>query len=162
ERILHDIARHWHPKAEQPLASLMKNQKIEFGVRRAAGFCLMLHKGNTYHKDFLDFAKKSARDEKKHWFDLLVNPRHKKQTGIDRTVVKLGFELLAEEKEINPDYVHGTYFIACELGSYLEEDFKPDQQLDKYQGKHGLKDSFFVDTVENAWAWWGRNKKKYE
>ena len=162
ERILYAMARHWHPKAELPLSQLMKNQETEFGVRRAAGFCLMLQQGNTYHKDLLDFAKKSAREEKKNWFDLLVAPRHKKQTGIDHAVVKLGFELLAEEKEIKPNYVHGTYFIACKLGSYLEEDFKPDQQLDKYQGKHGLKDSFFVDTVENAWAWWGRNKNKYE
>ncbi|MCP4612432.1 MAG: hypothetical protein GY845_27355 [Planctomycetes bacterium] len=162
ERILHDIARHWHPTAEFPLSKLMKNQETEFGVRRAAGFCLMLHKGKVYHDNLVGFAEKSVGNEKNQWFDLLVDSRHKHVTGIDSAVVRLGFELLAEEKAANPDYVHGAYFIACKLGNYIDHDFKPDQNLDKYQDRHGLKVSFFADTVENALAWWVDNRDKYD
>ncbi len=30
----------------------------------------------------------------------------------------------------------------------------------EYQGEHGLKETFFSDTVKNALAWWESNKER--
>jgi hypothetical protein len=61
------------------------------------------------------------------------------------------------------------YFLATHLGSIIgikpirggQGAFAPDQRLQQYQGEHGLKDSFFQDTVNNAQEWWRKNKKDY-
>jgi len=161
ERVLDDIARHWHPDAEEPLRQLMVNRAGSLGVRRAAGFCLMLHKGEVYHEVLLDLARGAAGEERREWWDLLVDPRHKAKTRVDSAVVALGFEILVEERSVNPGYVHGAYFVACSLGEYVDQDFKPDQSRDEYQGEHGLEDTFFTDTVENALAWWDENRHAY-
>lgn len=162
QRVLFDLSRHWHPDAEEPLRQLMMHPEQDLIVRLAAGFDLMLHRGKVYHETFLDLAAGSTGDEKMEWWNLLVDPRHKSETGIDPAVVRLGFEVLAEERETNPDYVHGAYFIACHLCDYAERDFKPDQDQRKYRGRHGLNDSFFADTVERALAWWEENRHDYE
>jgi hypothetical protein len=39
--------------------------------------------------------------------------------------------------------------------------FTPDQNLPQYQGKNGLTDSFFQDTVSNARKWWLDNSNQY-
>jgi hypothetical protein len=64
---------------------------------------------------------------------------------------------------------HG-YFLAMHIGSFIgiepvrdgQGPFAPDQRLKQYQGKHGLKDTFFQKTVDNAIDWWEQNKQRYE
>ena len=160
-RVLHDIARHWHPDAEEPLRQLIADPEGILSVRRAAGFCLMLHRGEEYHEVLLDLARGTAGEERREWWNLLVDPRHKAETGVDAAVVALGLDVLAEERSVSPGHVHGAYFIACNLGGYVDQDFKPDQSRDEYQGEHGLLDTFFIDAVENALAWWDENRHVY-
>lgn len=162
QRVLFDLSRHWHLDAEQPLQELVTEAEQDLIVRLAAGFDLMLHRGEAYHEMFIDLATGSSGDERREWWNLLVNPRHKSITGIDPAVVRLGFDVLAEELEANPDYVHGAYFIVCNLGNYLDHEFKPDQSARKYRGGHGLMDVFFADTVERALAWWEEHRSDYE
>lgn len=64
----------------------------------------------------------------------------------------------------------GGYFLALHIGQFVEvlsaregqKIFVPDQQLPKYQGQHGLTESFFQDAVINARKWWSEHKHEYE
>jgi hypothetical protein len=40
-------------------------------------------------------------------------------------------------------------------------EFAPKQSDPKYKGENGLKDAFFIETVENALRWWEDNKSAY-
>jgi hypothetical protein len=69
------------------------------------------------------------------------------------------------------DKKSGTgYFLAMHIGAFVgvepvspgQGSFAPDQRLPEYQGEHGLKDSFFQATVDNAMKWWAENKNKYQ
>jgi hypothetical protein len=61
------------------------------------------------------------------------------------------------------------YFLAMDLGRFIgikpvregASPFMPDQRLPEYQGDHGLKDSFFQETVNNARKWWRENENRY-
>jgi len=92
---------------------------------------------------------------------LKVNPQNAKRTGVDSDVVCLGFKMIEEERKADSDYDSAAYFIARYLETYLSQRFAPDQCLKKYQDKHGLNDSFFRDTVDNALKWWTENMQKY-
>jgi hypothetical protein len=162
QRILFDLSRHWHPDAEEPLRRRMLDPEQDLLVRRPAAYALVLHRSGAYHDTFLDLASGSTGEERREWWKLLADPRHKGATGIDPAVVRLGFDVLAEEMEANPDHVHGAYFIACTIGGYVEQEFKPDQDSRKHRGPHGLRESFFADTVENALAWWEAHRGDYE
>lgn len=62
------------------------------------------------------------------------------------------------------------YFLAMHIGQFVgvppvrdgQGAFAPDQRLPKYQGQHGLTESFFQDTVINARKWWSEHKNEYE
>lgn len=74
----------------------------------------------------------------------------------------MGFDLVQAEKELTPDYIHGSYSIAITLGEYVGQEFTPDQSLPLYNGKHGLKDKYYEDKVKNAIHWWKENGEKTE
>ena len=69
-----------------------------------------------------------------------------------------GFQIISELP--NKDLKSG-YFVARHLGFILkaQDEFTPDQKKQKYQGKHGLTDNFFIDTVKNAIKWHSKNKQ---
>jgi hypothetical protein len=157
-RILGDLMLRWTPDAESTVANLVKQPDEDLTVRIAAGLTLILRGRENYHELFLAFAGKSDHADRKRWYDLLAGPRHKRQTGVDPRVVGMGFDLLEAERRSSPDYVHGAYFLAITTGDYVGQEFKPDQSNPRYQGKHGLTDEFFGDTVNNAMRWWNLNK----
>lgn len=157
-RILESLAIHWTPKAEEDLSRLLDDQGMNYSIRAKAGLCLMLHGEKNYHEAFLEFAKSANGKEREAWFDLLVDPRHRRKTGIDPYVVAFGFDMLHEERKARPDYIGGAYSIACDLSRYLAEPFQPSVNDDKYQAQHGLNEAFFVETVENALDWWEERK----
>ena len=71
-------------------------------------------------------------------------------------VLSSGFDIL---KRLSDEDLRHGYFVALDLGFILkiEDDFKPNQREEKYQGEHGLADEFFEDTVRNALAWYSKN-----
>ncbi len=149
--ILNGIDRHWTPEAALVLSTLINNSNIEFDSRLDAGVCLMTHKGEKYYKKFLQLGKSATGKQKKGWFGILINPRHKNIVGIDSEVVIIGFEILAAERKD----IRSAYYTACNIGSYLGQKFQPDEQL-------GLsEDEIFAKTLSNADAWWKKNKAQY-
>jgi hypothetical protein len=161
-KVLQELANRWVPEAEAEAATLLADPKQEFPVRRSAGFCLALHAGKQHHDQLVALLEDAPAGERKSWFDVLADPRHQRLAGVDARVVRLGFTLLEEERKRPPDNIHGAYFLAITLGSYLGQEFAPDQKDAKYHGPDGgLAESFFTDTVRNAEHWWGRNRDKY-
>lgn len=161
-KLLTDLTHRWVPSAESTVAGVFKNPDEKLDVRTTAALALILHGTEGYHELLLVYAAASNHADRKRWYDLLSDPRHKKQTGIDPRVVQMGFNLILTEQESSPNYVHGAYFLVIRTGDYIDVEFKPDQKRPEYQGKHGLTESFFQDTVKNAIAWLTVNKTRIE
>jgi hypothetical protein len=159
--VINGLFQHWIPKAEKAIAELLQDSSEDYSVRWSSAQVLLKHIGTTYHNRVLEMAKSESGQLKYRLFVLLVAPPYAKRSGVDRDVVCLGFEMIEEEREANSDYDSAGYFIARYLETYLGQRFTPDQYLKKYQGKHGLNDSFFRDTVDNALKWWTENMYRY-
>lgn len=156
--VLMALMHRWVPDAEEPVAALLRTPQESLMVRASAALALILHGQANYHDLFLGYAQSGGFADRKRWFDLLSDPRHKRKTGVDPKVVRMGFSLIEEERRASPGYVHGAYFLAIKTGDYVGRDFQPDQKAERYQGEHGLTDSFFADTVSNALSWWEENQ----
>ena len=72
---------------------------------------------------------------------------------------------------INDGHSGGGYFLAGHIGDFVgvkpdayggDGSFKPNQRLPQYEGRGGLNDSFFQDTVNNALKWWEEHKAAYQ
>jgi len=159
--VIDGLFRHWIPKAEKPIAELLQDSSEDYSVRRSSAQVLLRHIGIAYHNRVLEIAKSESGQSKYRLFVLLVEPPYAKRSGVDSDVVCLGFGMIEEERKADPDYDSAGYFIARYLETYLSQRFAPDQYLKKYQDKHGLNDSFFRDTVDNALKWWTENMQKY-
>ena len=153
---------HWAADAEATLAVLLKEPKANIDVRTAAGLMVLLHGKEDYHDLLVQYAGEGPLADRKHWYELLVDPRHRRKAGIDPRVVRLGFDPIQAERKASPKDKQGAYALALRAGDHVGQEFKPDQRLPRYQGKHGLTDEFFGDTVKNALHWWEENKGKYE
>jgi len=160
--ILMDLTHRWVPEAEVPVAALLKAPEEDLAVRTTAALALVLHGSADYHRLLIDYAETGSFADRKRWFDLLSDPRHKKRTGVDPRVVQMGFALILEDREVAQNYVHGAYFLAIKTGDYVGQEFKPDQRDSRYQGEHALTDSFFADTVKNATGWGTKNRARIE
>jgi hypothetical protein len=160
--LLHALRQHWLDNAEKPVAKLFRDANAEAGVRYSAAVCLLENRGKAYHNEIRDYASTAPVGLRQAYFERLATPPHATLTGIDPVVVKMGFTLLEEDLQKHPGQVHGAYFLATRLEAYLGKTFTPNQREEKYQGKNGLNESFFADTVANARAWWGKNKREYE
>jgi hypothetical protein len=74
-----------------------------------------------------------------------------------------GYRLL---EEIDDGHSGSGYFLAVDLGLFIgiapvrtgQSSFMPDSRLPEYQGPHGLTETFFQDTVNNARKWREENK----
>jgi hypothetical protein len=83
-----------------------------------------------------------------------------------KAILNYGF---AQLRQIDDGKSGRGYFLAMHLGSIIgikpirdgQGAFAPDQRLQQYQGEHGLKDSFFQDTVNNAQEWWRKHERDY-
>lgn len=159
--VIDGLFRHWIPKAEKPIAELLQDSREDYTVRWSSAQVLLRHIGIAYHNRVLEMAKSESGQLKYRLFVLLVEPPYEKQSGVDSDVVCLGFGMIEEERKADSDYDSTAYFIARYLETYLNQRFAPDQYLKKYQDKHGLNDSFFRDTVDNALKWWTENMLKY-
>lgn len=151
-KVLQELANHWVPAAQPEVAQLLKDPPQEFPVRRSAGFCLALHAAKEFHDPLVALLEGAPAAERKPWFDVLADPRHRQAAGVDPRVVRVGFALLEEERRRSPDYIHGAYFLALTLGNYVgaKKDFQPDTPP-------GSPD-FFAATVRNAVSWWEQHR----
>ena len=159
--VIEGLFRHWIPKAEKPIAELLQDSSEDYTVRWSSAQVLLRHIGIAHHNRVLEMAKSESGQSKYRLFVLLVEPPYAKQSGVDSDVVCLGFGMIKEERKVDPDYNSTAYFIARYLETYLSQRFAPDQYLKKYQDKHGLNDSFFRDTVDNALKWWTENMLRF-
>jgi len=159
--VINGLFWHWIPKAEKSIAYLLQDSSEDYSVRWSSAQVLLRHIGIAYHNRVLEMAETESGQSKYRLFVLLVEPPYAKRTGVDSDVVCLGFEMIEEERKADPDYDSAAYFITRYLEIYLSQRFAPDQYLKKYQDKHGLNDSFFRDTVDNALKWWAENMQKY-
>ena len=159
--VVNGLFQHWIPKAEKPIAELLQDSSEDYSVRRSSAQVLLRHIGTAYHNKVLEMAESESGQSKYRLFVLLVAPPYAKRSGVDPDVVCLGFEMIEEEREANPDYDSAGYFIARYLETYLSQRFAPDQYLKKYQDKYGLNEGFFRDTVDNALKWWTENMHQY-
>ena len=81
--------------------------------------------------------------------------------------LRYGFQ---ELKKIDDGRSGGGYFLAMDLGRLAGVEpmipggspFCPDSRLPKYQGKHGLTESFFQEPVDNALKWWSEHRSSIE
>lgn len=151
-KVLQELANHWVPAAQSEVAKLLKDPQQEFPVRRSAGFCLALHAAEQFHDPLVALLENAPAAERKPWFDVLADSRHRRAAGVDRRVVRVGFALLEEERRRSPDYIHGAYFLALTLGNYggTKKDFQPDTPPDSPE--------FFAATVRNAVSWWEQHR----
>lgn len=161
-RVLMDLTQRWVPDAEEPIATMFKDPEEDLTVKTTAALALILHGQANYHDLLLGYAQSGSFADRKRWFDLLSDPRHKRKTGVDPNVVRMGFSLIEEDRRVSPGYIHGAYFLAIKTGDYVGQEFKPDQKAERYQGEHGLTDNFFADTVANALSWWAKNRNGIE
>jgi hypothetical protein len=161
-RILQDLTHRWVRDAETPAAELMKSPGEDLTLRTTAAAALIQNGEKDYHDLFVEYAKRGNFAERQRWFTVLSDPRHRWRKGMDPEVVEIGFNLILENRRNSPNYVHGSYFLAIQTGDYIREEFRPDQRDPQYQGKHGLTDQFFADTVTNAIRWWTQNRVEIE
>jgi hypothetical protein len=159
----------WVPEAEEPVRGLFIDSQADSGLRAQAAACLLHHFGTKYQHDVIGFALNSGHEIRDLLFRQLVSPPHARVSGVDATVVRMGFWLMFEELAKNEDrFAHGSvggsyygsFLPANALGTYLGEGFTPDYKLPKYQGEQG-RELWYREATENALTWWLKNKERY-
>lgn len=156
----------WCPDAEKVLLGIAKDREEDPGIRRASASALLSRCDINTHMPLaveiiLAHDKGMPRNQA---FNFTINQGNRLFSLSEenrRLVLTTGFEVLTDWSD--GDLRHG-YFVARRLGYILKirDEFAPNQKKRKYQGKHGLTDEFFSDTVKNAIAWCSRNKKNVE
>jgi hypothetical protein len=151
--ILNQLANHWVPAVEAEVTKLLTDAQQDMPVRRTAGLCLALHAARQSHDALVGLLETAPTfAERKTWFDVLSDPRHKRAAGEDPRVVRLGFALFEEERQRSPDSIDGAYFLALTLGNYVgaKKDFQPDTSPSSPK--------FFAATVRHAVSWWEQHR----
>jgi len=156
----------WCPDAEKLLLEIANNKDEDLGVRTSS-VTTLLSRCNV--NAYIRLAVEVVLAHKKgspccQAFHFTMNQGNRLFTLNERNrrlVLATGFEILTE---LPGAELQSGYFVARHLGFMLkrENDFAPDQKAKKYQGEHGLKDEFFIDTVKNAIEWYSENKKEIQ
>ncbi|MFO0970035.1 MAG: hypothetical protein U0793_31165 [Gemmataceae bacterium] len=162
--LLSGLTHCWDSDAEADLAGLLGDAGETVDIRQGAALPLIVHGKGDYRDVLLKWAGAAAdAREKQRWFDLLSDPVHRKRKGFDPRVVRLGFQLIQDERTSSPGFIHGAYFLAGKVGAYVGEEFAPSTGDPRYADrKGGLSDRYFVDTVQNAVRWWQNNRERFE
>jgi hypothetical protein len=153
-RVLGALGRNPSPHAEAAVVSLLRAQRDTEQVTAAE--MLLRRNPRKYAPEVVAIVEDARRDEVDRLWALnaFMGPPFKELGDDDkRRVIRAGFTLLAADK---------SYATATRLEDFVDRQFRPDQRQAKYQGKNGLNDDFFADTVTEALAWWGRHHADYE
>lgn len=166
--VVPNVAYRWSPKAEQPLAKLLRDPAADLHLRVAAAWPLVQHGKQSYQDDLLNIVERTAVADQHRWFEVLCSQRCKKKTGIDPRVVTRCFALLDLEDQLykkevakRPDAFHGAYFVTNWLADYLGEKFQPNADDPRYNNEGRRDPRWFADTVANALTWWMRNRQRF-
>jgi hypothetical protein len=161
--------RHYDQRAKAALERLAhdKAQPPEIGVK-AAEILVQKADANAYMHALIEACDriKDALPRSERFRFATERLAGKISAESKKMILNYGF---AQLTHIDDGESGRGYFLAMHLGSIIgikpirdgQGAFAPDQRLQQYQGEHGLKDSFFQDTVNNAQEWWRKNKKDY-
>ena len=153
----------WTPELEPVLEAMLTDKSRTSDAKRHALDCL-LHRCdiNTYMPLAIQRIRSTkGLSQQLREYNYLTNHGNDLFTlskANHRELTDLGFNLLQRLPHKQP----GTgYFVALQLGFLLKikDQFKPDQDAEKYQSPSGLKPGFFTDTVKNALAWHTANRR---
>lgn len=156
------------PEAEGRMASLFRDSAADARLRTEAGVCLLNQNAKKYHGEVVAFAEQSQPKLRERLFDELASPPHRRVSGIDPAVVRIGFDLLFDEADKQEKarrlgqitYDYGQFIYASRLDTYLGTTFVPDQKLAIYAGAQGIE-RWYRDSVANALDWWSKHKHEY-
>ena len=153
--VLEKLRIHWSSDAEKQVADLLQRRETQDATKLDALRVLLEQVGEQYVPHAIDFIRSAPDKDKSRRYERLFNvgDRFFKYARKNQDeIVTLGFAIL--EADATPGTSAG-YFLARQLGFFLKvsREFAPDQRAPQYQGKSGLDESFFADTVMNALAW---------
>ncbi len=156
--LLWDLKFHWIDAAEPEAVAILRDSAADWRSRYVTAEVLLDVLGMKYYGEVYSVAV-DASLEHKEWFARLLF--RKKSSEWEARVVRYAMGVIQQQRAAHPDRLGHSYFIASSLGDYVGVRFVPDQSDPIYKGLHGLKDAFFIETVDNALKWWAENKEKY-
>ena len=162
--VLGTMRSQWTDEAEKPVFNLFQNPQVPASTREGAIKALLQHCGERYVPHAIDFVQSAVPEKKSARFQRVFNIGNKFFSYSQKNrsqILSIGFSIL--EDEANGKTRQG-YFIAVRLGFYLKipDEFQPDQRAPQYQGRNGLNEKFFSDTVQNALEWRRKNVEPAE
>lgn len=155
---LNDLKFYWVDGAEVEATSILADSKAESRPRYIAAEVLLDVTAMKYYGEIYSAALDASLEDQE-WFARLL--LRKKEPEWEARVLRYAFAVVQAQRGAHPDRLNYGYFIASAVAGYVGAQFVPNQSDPKYKGVHGLKDAFFIDTVENALRWWENNKSAY-
>lgn len=157
-QFLFNLKFYWVDGAELEAASILGDSKGDSRSRYIAAEVLLEVTGMKYYGEIYSAAL-DATSEGQEWFASLL--LRKKAPEWKARVLRYAFAVIQARRVALPDRLDYGYFLASSLQGYVGTQFVPNQSDPKYEGENGLKDAFFIETVENALRWWENNKNAY-
>jgi hypothetical protein len=163
------FSRHYNDRAKSSLERIVREETEPPAIAvKAAEILLQKEDANTFFPVLVAACKRIKNPlPRSEQFRFATQQLSVKLNNENRKLfLNYGFSLLSQID----DKKSGTgYFLAGHLGDFIgikpvrdgQCAFAPNQLLPKYQGKHGLTDSFFQETVNNARKWWRKNERRY-
>jgi hypothetical protein len=155
---LNNLKFYWVDGAEVEAAAILGDSNCDSRSRYTAADVLLGLTAMKYY-DQTYSAALVASSETQEWFARLL--LSKKAPEWEARVLRYAFTVIQTQRRAHPDRPGYGYFLASAVGSHVGTEFVPDQSDPKYKGENGLKDTFFIETVENALRWWEENKSAY-
>lgn len=145
------------PDAESRIAKRFRDGAADERLRMEASVCLLYQNGAKYHSEVVAVADQAPIKLtqpgsvpydiylRQRLFDELVSLRHRRDSGVDPAVVRMGFSLLLDEAEQERKAnqfggkvsAYGQFIYADHLDSYLGAAFEPDRKQPVYAGNDG-------------------------
>lgn len=160
----------WITEAEKPVVALLRDPKTEESLRAHAMECLLHKTGQKHYGEIKAlFLAYPEADEKQLFLkaerlQMLIEHNSAKRfkkpkpPAIDNELVRNAFSMLLKLEKSGAG--RGSHF-ARALGSYIEQEFQPDQNDPKYGGETFHNEVYHADTAANALAWWEKNQNSY-
>ncbi len=145
---------HWNSDAEREVFSLLQDKETPDATKGDALQALMKRTGEKYVPHAITFIQSAPNKDNRRWDQLfnVGNQFFRYSRKNQNEIIAIGFAIL--EANATPGTSNG-YHLARQLGYFLKipRTFAPDQESPQYQGRSGLNEKFFADTVKNALEW---------